>query len=645
MQIISDNSIQQLLIKQGVIEAYRQVSRGLNNELMSAEYIAELLQVPISTCFALRSILQENPACDDDSLDSIPLFSLFQGLFLPLSGLSSTKVGQLFGLKWQKPTMQNKDLVKLFCQKEIGLDLSEKVALLMGDPFSGGVARMGQDTLLQVLSSLQLRSAFKLREVLPRIGDIGALFIQDCPLIRSDPPITAKEALVIVRNLPKLRTNEKKRLLNDLFARCGRLERYFLVRLILRRLNFGYEYRTELISQAIAEQFKVPDKVISNGIALSNIFEVARILEKNGIEGLYKLVIKPLNPVSPALAGTLEDPKRMKFPVWVECKYDGIRLLCHKETNAWGRVKYAAFTRRKHDWLNLVIGLDQALIKIGAHSFILDGELHGTVLDWEVHGQREATVYEVYQHIQGSTQSTIRLKYVLFDILYLNGQDFTSLPFVQRRLFLERLVQPLSNFQMPLPIVLAEGFEVGNAQELEKWYRYFCQQGHEGAIAKLPQATYALGLRSNDWLKKKKDLLLDLLITGAFWATSTGGGPRVFSSYLLSCRDDKELREIGSAEGLSQENNFEIIQRIVNEYLLTGKTLEMRHSAGIRHGIEVLPSIVVTVKFEDVTKDSEGVYSLRDIKILCVRPKGDTSPNEIDTYSTIGELYMKKRLG
>ena len=48
--------------------------------------------------------------------------------------------------------------------------------------------------------------------------------------------------------------------------------------------------------------------------------------------------------VRPALAGGTTD-EIDRFPVWVERKYDGIRLMLHKATDARGSVLAAAYTR------------------------------------------------------------------------------------------------------------------------------------------------------------------------------------------------------------------------------------------------------------------------------------------------------------
>jgi DNA ligase-1 len=381
---------------------------------------------------------------------------------------------------------------------------------------------------------------------------------------------------------------------------------------------------------------------LDNAVALSDIFEVAKILEKEGEAGLKKLVLKPLNPVSPALAGTKELVQQTSFPLWVECKYDGIRLLLHKETSNQGATKFAAFTRRKYDWLEMVFPLCSALKSIFAHSFILDGELHGKVTDLE-NGVREATVYEIYRNLQGDTTVPVRLQYIAFDILYINGRDVILLPFMERRKILEQLISPLSPMNFPIPILLSQGWQVEDSRGLQKWYQYFRSQGHEGIVAKVMDAPYSLGQRTNDWLKKKEAIYLDLALTGAFWSFAESG-PKTFSSYQLCCRGERGFIPVAFAAGLDKQSNWEIIQRISQEGLLTGKALEYRSSSGTHTGIELAASIVVTVKFESIVADSQKQYSLRDPKIVQIRPKGDITIEDVDTYEIIRQLYLKQRL-
>ena len=70
-----------------------------------------------------------------------------------------------------------------------------------------------------------------------------------------------------------------------------------------------------LISEALATHYNVAEKIVNNAIALSDIFHVAEILETEGQSGLRKLVLKPLNPVKPALAGIA--PGRQEYTISV----------------------------------------------------------------------------------------------------------------------------------------------------------------------------------------------------------------------------------------------------------------------------------------------------------------------------------------
>jgi DNA ligase-1 len=122
--------------------------------------------------------------------------------------------------------------------------------------------------------------------------------------------------------------------------------------------------------------------------------------------------------VRPALAaGATGDLK--KYPVWVERKYDGIRLMLHKSTDSRGSTLCGAYTRNRGDWLELIPGMDATLKMLPARSAIVDGELYGTVMDLE--GARPATVYEVYAALQGEKSVGVSLRFAAFDLIYLNG--------------------------------------------------------------------------------------------------------------------------------------------------------------------------------------------------------------------------------
>src|SRR5690606_12695273 len=112
---------------------------------------------------------------------------------------------------------------------------------------------------------------------------------------------------------------------------------------------------------------------------------------------------------------------------------------------------------------------------------IVDGELYGTVLDLE--GPRLATVYEVYASLSGEVvQRPVNLKYAAFDLVYLNGQDLTTLPLRQRRQILQQFLAPVSSYPLAIPISIAEGQLAKDKNDVNRLYQYFRGQGYEGII-------------------------------------------------------------------------------------------------------------------------------------------------------------------
>jgi bifunctional non-homologous end joining protein LigD len=163
---------------------------------------------------------------------------------------------------------------------------------------------------------------------------------------------------------------------------------------------------------------------------------------------------------------------RFTGPQWVfERKLDGIRLLAFKE----GRAVRLLSRNRLPQNASYPSFVD-AIEELPVRDVILDGEATG------VWGRRQEVGYYV------------------FDILWLDGRDVTSLPLDQRRELLSKL--PL---QRPLSLV-------ERLDDPEPWERA-CKEGWEGVIAKRRDAPYE-HRRSRHWLKMKCEATQELVIGG-----------------------------------------------------------------------------------------------------------------------------------
>lgn len=578
---------------------------------------------------------------------SISFFSLCKGLFLRLSGLADQRATEIFGFACQSKSISSTaataELVKEFLHKEIGLDFCQKVACLLGDPFDGRKSLFRRDSLLRLLQSVSMQARSRILDELARVGDIAIVFAQHASVVKKEEPLTAAEVLAALKPMPALSVTNRFDLLRSLLERCGRMEAYYLVKLVLRAAGFGFEYQGTVLAEAIANQFRVSVEAVEHAIALTDPMHVSRVLTEHGPNGLRSIQLQPLSPVRPALA-TGGTAQINKFPVWVERKYDGIRLLLHKSTDATGATLCGAYTRNRKDWLELVPGLDRSLTMLHASNAIIDGELHGTVLDLE--GARPASVYEVFSMLQGEPVRPVTLKFAAFDLLYANHSDLTSLPLYQRRNALLSLLGPLLQLPTPLPFSLADGQIANNKEDVNRLFQHFRAQGYEGIIAKDLVGAYHVATRDPSWVKRKPEITLDLVITGGTMAVTCKATAGMFGSYVISARSvagGEPFEVVGDVAGLDVARDRQIQNDVMERGLLTGRKFERHSASGTRPGWEFAPQIVVTVKFEGIIRENAtGKLSLRDPKIAMLR--ADKAAHEADTTRAIEELYLNQRL-
>lgn len=617
-------------------------TRSIGARRAGRAFVQDVLRLPLHLEFVTRKLVEEREDATLDHLASIPFYSLCRGLFVPLSAMHPEKAAHLFGLQIEPPpdTAGREALLQRFLDKDVGLDLVQKLSCVLGDPFRGRASTFKRDSLVRLLLSMRMVSRRSVLDRLTRVGDVSVLFSEERPA-RVEPALTAAEVLETLRFLPTDRRAARFDLLRSLFDRCGKLEAYFLSKLVLKKAGLGYDYEGAAVARVIAERYGASAEQVQHATALTDVFHVADILAREGADGLRSIQLQPLVPVRPALAsGTTDQIK--KYPVWVERKYDGIRFMLHKSTDARGGVMGAAYTRNRRDWLELVPGLDVSIRHIPARDAILDGELHGTVLDYE--GARPATVYEVYHALHGDKRG-VNLRFAAFDLLYLNGQDLTRHPLQERRRLLQMLVAPTQNLPLPIPMTVADGQLASSKEDVNRLYGHFRSQGHEGIISKDLQGPYLLASRDPSWNKRKPEETLDLALLAGIFAVTEKRTAGVFGSYVIGALGaDGTFVDVGDVAGVDRARDADIQGEIMREGLMTGRRVERQSASGTRPGVELRPHVVVTVRFEGIIRDTgTGELKMRDPKLVAIR--ADKGPSEVNRVADLEELYLRQRVG
>ncbi len=618
----------------------RWLARGLGRHAASSEYLRHGLGMPYHLSFLAQTLAQDTKV--GDFLASIPFYSLCRGLLMPLAGMTPGKAVELFGVQIPAPpTMGEREAsFQRFLSVEIGLDMQQKFGCLIGDPFAGRPSRFRRESLMRLLLSERLTTRRELLDRLTRVGDVAVLFAESRADLQVAPPLTAAEVLHTLHALPDQKRNAQFDLLRSLLRRSGKVEAYFLAKLILGTV--GLRYESELLARLIGHAFGVEADQVGHALALSDIHVVVDLLDQHGPDGLREIQLQPLVPVRPALAAGGTD-KIKKYPAWVERKYDGIRLMLHKSTDAHGTVLCGAYTRNRRDYLELMPGLDATIKLLPAHTVIVDGELHGTVVG--ATGIRPATVYEVFSHMQGDLGKSMQLRYAGFDLIYLDGHDLTGFSLRERRQRLALLLGPLASMPTPMPFSMAEGQSAKGPEDVKRLYQHFRAQGYEGVIAKDLDGPYRLAGRDPSWRKRKPEVTLDLVLLGAVMAITSKENVGMFGSYILGARgDDGGYEDVGDVAGVDRIKDAEIQQLIMKDGLLNGSRIERKTVSGTHTGFELLPRIVVTVKMSGLVRDpTSGVLSLREPKLVVLR--ADKSAPEADSLKTIEQLYLRQQVG
>jgi DNA ligase-1 len=299
----------------------------------------------------------------------------------------------------------------------------------------------------------------------------------------------------------------------------------------------------------------------------------------------------------------------------LEFKLDGARLQIHKQgERVW------LFSRHLSDLTSSLPEVQAEIARqVRARSAILEGEViaidpQGRPLPFQVLMRRLGRV----RGIEAARQQ-VPVRLYLFDLLYLNGQDWLERPNRERFDALRRVCGGLALVERLVPGSVAEG---------EAFLTRACRARHEGLMAKALDSPYTPGVRGRQWLKLKPAITLDLVIVAADWGYGRRHG--WLSNYHLAARDEAtgEFMLVGKTfKGLTDEEFAAMTER-----LLALKLHEERGTVTVR------PEVVVEVAFNNV-QDSPQYASgmaLRFARVVRLRP--DKPAAEADTLQTMRSL-------
>ncbi|MDI1308857.1 MAG: DNA ligase D [Methylotenera sp.] len=269
---------------------------------------------------------------------------------------------------------------------------------------------------------------------------------------------------------------------------------------------------------------------------------------------------------------------------WIsEVKFDGYRALSRIES---GKVKM--FTRNGHDWTKQWKMIAEQLEKLPIDNAWVDGEVVA-VKDGKINFGALSN-YDV-----NNPKDDIQLKYYIFDLIYLNGQDISSLRLLDRKLLLKEILSSQTDHSILK-------YSEHNTGAVKLSFESTCKLGLEGIIVKNPAAPYVQA-RTKNWLKLKCSKRQEFIIGGF---TKPAGSRSGFGALLLGYYS--EQKEFIYAGRVGTGFNVQVINNLMEQF----KSLKLTTAAFVNppkgyqtKGITWLkPKLVCEVKFAEWTEDN-----------------------------------------
>jgi bifunctional non-homologous end joining protein LigD len=301
--------------------------------------------------------------------------------------------------------------------------------------------------------------------------------------------------------------------------------------------------------------------------------------------------------ISPMLATLVKHP--FSDPAWIyETKLDGQRSLLFKRGDS-----VRLMTRNRKDRTSHYPDLWGTALHAIPADLIADGE----IVAFDGDRTSFSRLQERMQNPRPSPAQVAALPvfYYLFDLLWLDRFDLTSVPLTSRKNVLREAVA----FEDPLRY--SDHLE----EDGELAFRAACERGWEGLIAKRAASPYIPG-RSRDWLKFKCVLEQEFVVVG--WTDPQGSRSGV-GALIVGYHEDGKLRFGGKVgTGFSHQELARLAALLAP---LERPTPPVAETKGLpKKGVHwVRPELVAQVAFSEWTPDGK----LRHPRYLGLRDDKD----------------------
>lgn len=408
-------------------------------------------------------------------------------------------------------------------------------------------------------------------------------------------------------------------ILATLFAAATETEQTFLLRLLGGELRQGA--LAGIMADAVAEAAGIPAARVQRAAMLGgDLPAVAAAALSGPAAALDAFTLRVGRPVGPMLAqtatGVADAIERHRGPTIFEAKLDGARVQIHRAGDA-----VAVYTRSLDDVTARLPEVVEATLALPVDDLIADGEAIALRADNRPH-RFQVTASRFGRSVDvGAAVAAQPLSVFFFDILHRDGVDLLDAPTTERLAALDALVPPAQRVNR---LLTSDPVEAGGFLDTT------LAAGHEGVMAKAPDAPYQAGRRGAGWLKVKPVHTLDLVVLAVEWGSGRRRGK--LSNIHLGARDP------ATGEFLMVGKTFKGMTDAMLDWQ-TARFSELAVDGTDGYVVRVRPEQVVEVALDGVQQSSRypGGLALRFARV--VRYRDDKSPEGADTIDAVRALY------
>ena len=539
--------------------------------------------------------------------------------------------------------------------------------------FSGIEFGMAEKSVVKAASlALQIDHKDFIREVL-RVGDVG----QAIEKARGEFTSFEQEDLTLLHVYGELkRITEatgngsqeiKAKILALLFAKLDPLSCRYLSRIPVGQLRLGASDVTILdaLSWMLTGNKSLRVQMEKAYQVRPDLGYICAQIKSHGIKGIEKVKPEVFSPILMMKAERLSSGAEIieKIgPCIIEPKYDGLRLQIHiqkfqvpplhaGQANSKFQTKQLTipysvkiYTRGLEVVTHMYPDIVQSVQKdIKCESCIIEGEALGYDSENEKFLPFQETMQRKRKHDIADAAIRIPIRLMSFDLLYLDGESYLSKPLSERKQRLESVISSKSS-----TIKLSPMIEIGDPQEIEKYFDTYIADGLEGIMAKKPDSIYKPGAREFSWVKLKRSYsskvndTIDCVVMGY----DAGKGKRAafgIGAVLVGVYDQKEEKFVTIAKigtGMTDEEWRTLkVQSTKYKVQSTPEEYEVVKEMGCDVWVE--PHIVLEIRSDEITQSKlhTSGWSLRFPRLE--RFRTDKKPEDATTKEEIEKMAQK----